>query len=123
LIWLGTLSHELLESGEFERLVREYAVTGATSNPTIFANDHQVGPLRRALRSLATAGIEEPEELFFALPSTTPPAQPTCFGPYTTRAVAETASSPSNARPTWPTTAKRRSSRRSSCRSGSPSRT
>jgi transaldolase len=36
-IWLDTLSRDLLESGEFERLVRDFAVTGATSNPTIFA--------------------------------------------------------------------------------------
>ena len=36
-IWLDTLSRELLETGEFERLVRDSAVTGATSNPTIFA--------------------------------------------------------------------------------------
>ena len=32
-IWLDTLSRDLLESGEFERLIRESAVTGATSNP------------------------------------------------------------------------------------------
>ena len=36
-IWLDTLSRELLESGEFAELVRDYGVTGATSNPTIFA--------------------------------------------------------------------------------------
>jgi len=35
-IWLDTLSRELLESGRFERLIRDYGVTGATSNPTIF---------------------------------------------------------------------------------------
>jgi transaldolase len=35
-IWLDTLSRELLESGEFERYVHDYGVTGATSNPTIF---------------------------------------------------------------------------------------
>ena len=36
-IWLDTLSRELLQSGQFSELVRDYAVTGATSNPTIFA--------------------------------------------------------------------------------------
>jgi len=36
-IWLDTLSRELLHSGEFAELVRDYGVTGATSNPTIFA--------------------------------------------------------------------------------------
>jgi transaldolase len=34
-IWLDTLSRELLDSGRFERLVREHGVTGATTNPTI----------------------------------------------------------------------------------------
>jgi hypothetical protein len=36
-IWLDTLSRELLESGGFAELVSGYGVTGATSNPTIFA--------------------------------------------------------------------------------------
>ena len=36
-IWLDTLSRQLLDSGEFAELVRDYSVTGATSNPTIFA--------------------------------------------------------------------------------------
>jgi transaldolase len=35
-IWLDTLSRSLLDSGRFERLVREHGVTGATTNPTIF---------------------------------------------------------------------------------------
>jgi transaldolase len=36
-IWLDTLSRELLQSGEFDALIRGCSVTGATSNPTIFA--------------------------------------------------------------------------------------
>ena len=67
-IWLDTLSRELLESGEFAALVRDYAVTGATSNPTIFAKaitgsdryDDQ-------LRSLVSAGVNDAQELFFAV--------------------------------------------------------
>jgi transaldolase len=35
-VWLDTLSRDLLESERFERYVRHYGVTGATSNPTIF---------------------------------------------------------------------------------------
>jgi transaldolase len=67
-IWLDTLSRELLETGEFERLVRECAVTGATSNPTIFAKAI-TGSDRydQQLRELAAAGIRDPQELFFAL--------------------------------------------------------
>jgi transaldolase len=36
-VWLDTLSRDLLESGEFADLVATYGVSGATSNPTIFA--------------------------------------------------------------------------------------
>lgn len=36
-VWLDDLSRELLSTGELARLVRERAVVGVTSNPTIFA--------------------------------------------------------------------------------------
>src|SRR5215213_4159739 len=36
-IWLDTLSRELLDSGAFAALIADFAVTGATSHPTIFA--------------------------------------------------------------------------------------
>src|SRR4051794_39132841 len=67
-IWLDTLSRELLETGEFARLVRDRAVTGATSNPTIFAKAI-TGSDRydEQLRALRAAGVTEPQELFFAL--------------------------------------------------------
>jgi len=35
-VWIDYLSRELLQSGELARLVREDAVVGVTSNPTIF---------------------------------------------------------------------------------------
>jgi transaldolase len=67
-IWLDTLSRELLETGAFAALVEELAVTGATSNPTIFAKaitgsdryDDQ-------LRTLASSGGDDLQELFFAV--------------------------------------------------------
>jgi transaldolase len=67
-IWLDTLSRELLETGEFERLVRDFAVTGATSNPTIFANAI-TGSDRydEDLRSASEDGITDPREAFFRL--------------------------------------------------------
>jgi Transaldolase/Fructose-6-phosphate aldolase len=66
--WLDTLSRELLDSGGFAELVRDWGVTGATSNPTIFAKaitgsdryDDQ-------LRKLVAGGERDPQELFFAL--------------------------------------------------------
>jgi transaldolase len=67
-IWLDTLSRELLTTGGFDRLVRECAVSGATSNPTIFAKAI-TGSDRydKQLRALAAAGVLDPQELFFAL--------------------------------------------------------
>jgi transaldolase len=67
-IWLDTLSRELLDSGEFAGLIADSAVTGATSNPTIFAkaitgSDRYDDQLRAAVAS----GTRGPQELFFAL--------------------------------------------------------
>jgi len=67
-IWLDTLSRELLDSGGFAALIADCAVTGATSNPTIFAKaitgsdayDDQ-------LRGAVTSGVRDPQELFFEL--------------------------------------------------------
>jgi transaldolase len=67
-IWLDTLSRELLDSGKFATLFAQYGVTGATSNPTIFAkaitgSDRYDDQLRAAV----AAGIRDPQELFFEL--------------------------------------------------------
>src|SRR3954469_4265609 len=67
-IWLDTLSRELLETGAFAALVDGSAVTGATSNPTIFAkaitgSDRYDDQLRAAV----AAGARDPQELFFEL--------------------------------------------------------
>jgi transaldolase len=67
-IWLDTLSRELLDSGDFARLIADSAVTGATSNPTIFAKaitgsdryDDQ-------LRATVASGKHGPPELFLDL--------------------------------------------------------
>jgi transaldolase len=67
-IWLDTLSRELLDSGRFARLIDDWAVTGATSNPTIFAkaitgSDRYDDQIRAAVAS----GLHDPRELFFEL--------------------------------------------------------
>src|SRR5215212_5491089 len=67
-IWLDTLSRELVDGGALAALVADCAVTGATSNPTIFAKaiigsdsyDEQ-------LRAAVAAGIRRPRDLFFEL--------------------------------------------------------
>ena len=113
-IWLDTLSRELLDSGAFAALIADCAVTGATSNPTIFAKaitgsddyDEQI-------RSEVAAGVRDTQALFFALAladvasGRRPPA------PDLRRAAAgATGSSPSSARPISPTTPRAPSSRR-----------
>jgi transaldolase len=67
-IWLDTLSRDLLDSGAFAALIADSAVTGATSNPTIFAkaitgSDRYDDQLRAAV----AAGVPDPQHLFFEL--------------------------------------------------------
>jgi transaldolase len=67
-IWLDTLSRGLLDSGDFAGLIANCAVTGATSNPTIFATaitgsdlyDDQLG-------AAVASGSRDPQQLFFEL--------------------------------------------------------
>jgi transaldolase len=67
-IWLDTLSRELLETGAFATLVDDFAVTGATSNPTIFAKAITGSDRYDAqLRTLASGASDDLQELFFAV--------------------------------------------------------
>ena len=67
-IWLDTLSRQLLASGEFMELIRDYSVSGATSNPTIFAKAITGSDLYdEQLRRLAAAGERDLQELFFSV--------------------------------------------------------
>jgi transaldolase len=67
-IWLDTLSRQLLQSGEFADLIHDYSVTGATSNPTIFAKAITGSDLYDSeLRARADGGQRDLQELFFAL--------------------------------------------------------
>src|SRR3954452_22018833 len=67
-IWLDTLSRDLLDSGRFAALIADSAVTGATSNPTIFAKAI-TGSERYddQLRAAVASGVRDVQELFFAL--------------------------------------------------------
>jgi transaldolase len=64
-IWLDTLSRELLDSGAFAELIADSAVTGATSNPTIFAK--AITGSDRYDDQLRAASVRDPQELFFEL--------------------------------------------------------
>ena len=66
-IWYDNIRRGLLESGELARYLRDYAVTGVTSNPTIFeraigsSSDYDDGI------QVAETLVTTVEELFFAL--------------------------------------------------------
>jgi transaldolase len=66
-IWLDTLSRELLDSGAFARLIADCTVTGATSNPTIFARAITASTLYDDQLRAAAAGTCDTQELFFEL--------------------------------------------------------
>jgi transaldolase len=66
-LWLDNISRDMLRDGRLKKVVDEYAITGLTSNPTIFekaigegtAYDEAIARLGRAKAS--------PEDAFFAL--------------------------------------------------------
>jgi transaldolase len=67
-IWLDTLSRELLQSGDFARLISASNVTGATSNPAIFAKAITTSDrYDEQLRHLVARGVDDSQELFFEL--------------------------------------------------------
>src|ERR1700740_1051181 len=66
-LWLDNITRDLLDSGTLERYVRDLAVTGLTSNPTIF--DHAIknsSSYDAAIRKKLDEG-KSGEELFFEL--------------------------------------------------------
>jgi len=66
-VWFDTLSRELLETGELERMTREDAVVGVTSNPTIFQKALAEGDWYDAQLREVAAHEEDPKEVFLAL--------------------------------------------------------
>jgi len=67
-IWLDTLSRQLLQGGEFAALIRDCSVTGATSDPTIFAKAITDSDLYdEQLRALIAGGGHDLQELFFSI--------------------------------------------------------
>ena len=69
-VWIDYLSRDMLETGELERLMREDAVVGVTSNPTIFQKAISQGERYDAqLKELLEAGESDPKEIFLQLSS------------------------------------------------------
>ena len=66
-VWIDSLSREMLETGELERLVREDTVVGVTSNPTIFQKALAEGAWYDAQLREVAREQDDPTESFFAL--------------------------------------------------------
>jgi transaldolase len=66
-LWLDNITRDLVASGTLSRYIREYAVTGLTSNPTIFDNAiRDTSSYDEAIRRKIQAGLSG-EALFFEL--------------------------------------------------------
>ena len=66
-VWFDTLSRDLVKSGELAKMMDEDAVTGVTSNPTIFQKALSTGnayddDLKKLLET-----TDDPTEIFFSL--------------------------------------------------------
>jgi transaldolase len=69
-VWIDYLSRDLLETGELERKMRDDAIVGVTSNPTIFQKAISQGERYDAqLKEVLASGETDPKEIFLQLSS------------------------------------------------------
>jgi transaldolase len=66
-IWFDTLSRDLVHTGELKRMMDEDAVTGVTSNPTIFQKALASGNAYDEDMKKLLAETDDPEQIFFSL--------------------------------------------------------
>src|SRR5205085_1714031 len=66
-VWFDTLSRELVHSGELKRMMDEDAVTGVTSNPTIFQKALSSGDSYDEDMKKLLQETDDPEQIFFSL--------------------------------------------------------
>jgi transaldolase len=66
-VWVDSLSREMLETGELERLVEEDAVVGVTSNPTIFEKALSAGAWYDEQLRAELEHDDDAKEVFLAL--------------------------------------------------------
>jgi transaldolase len=66
-VWFDTLSRELVHSGGLKRMMDEDAVTGVTSNPTIFQKALSEGDAYDEQLAKLLVTTDDPTEIFFAL--------------------------------------------------------
>lgn len=65
-LWLDNITRDMLDSGQLQNYIDNYAVTGLTSNPSIFDKAISSGSYDEAIRTKSAAGRSD-EELFFEL--------------------------------------------------------
>src|SRR4051794_9880219 len=67
-VWIDFLSRDLVRGGGLAKMMKEDAVTGVTSNPTIFQKALSQGTAYdEQLRELLAGGETDPKEIFYAL--------------------------------------------------------
>ena len=66
-VWIDFLSREMLQSGGLERLMRDDAVVGVTSNPTIFQKAISQGDLYDEQIRACLEETDDPKEIFWKL--------------------------------------------------------
>jgi transaldolase len=66
-VWFDTLSRDLVHSGGLQRMMDEDAVTGVTSNPTIFQKALSEGDAYDEQLKELLATEDDPTQIFFAL--------------------------------------------------------
>jgi len=65
-LWLDNITRGLLDSGQLQRYINDYDVTGLTSNPSIFDKAIESGDYNDDIRAKSAAG-RSGEDLFFDL--------------------------------------------------------
>ncbi|HZQ04712.1 MAG TPA: transaldolase [Gaiellaceae bacterium] len=66
-VWFDTLSRDLVASGRLAQMMADDAVTGVTSNPTIFQKALAEGEAYDAQLRAAVEETDDPKEIFFRL--------------------------------------------------------
>jgi transaldolase len=66
-VWFDTLSRDLIHTGELKRMMKDDAVTGVTSNPTIFQKALSSGEAYDEDLKKLLDSTDDPTEIFFSL--------------------------------------------------------
>src|SRR6478672_3756968 len=66
-VWFDTLSRDLVKTGELKKMMKEHAVTGVTSNPTIFQKALSSGNAYDEDLKKLLGETDDPTEIFFSL--------------------------------------------------------